>query len=174
VFASFAPARQPVLGLPRALSGAYFAAVFLSLWVLDACAAQAPLPNPMTIPLTTIQKGNFSDIREPLQVIVRTQEAWEDLWKRHTSIQSPRSPLPTINFATEMVVGLFAGEKTTGGYDVELTRAELKDSNLYIYFAEKTPIPGGMAIQALTQPFHLAKLAKHDAAVIFVKLGPKE
>jgi len=151
-----------------------FAAVVLYFFAIDACIAQAPSSNPMTIPLTTIQKGNFSGISEPLQVIGRTQEAWENLWKRHTSIQSPRSPLPTVNFATEMVVGLFAGEKTTGGYDVELTRAELKDSNLYIYFAEKTPISGGMAIQALTQPFHLAKLAKHDAAVIFVKLGPKE
>ena len=126
----------------------------------------------MAIPLTTIQKGNFSGIREPLQVTVRTQDAWESLWKKHTSIQSPPSPLPAVNFTTEMVVGIFAGEKTTGGYDVELTRAELKDSTLYVYYVEKNPASGGMAIQALTQPFNLAKLARHDGAVVFVKQSP--
>ena len=67
---------------------------------------------------------------------------------------------------------IFAGEKTSGGYDVELTRAELKDSTLYVYYVEKNPASGGMAIQALTQPFHLAKLARHDGAVVFVKQSP--
>jgi len=172
VFPSLAPARQPVLGLPRALSGAYFAAVFFTLCVLDACAAQAPFPNPMTIPLTTIQKGNFSGIREPLQVTVRTQDAWESLWKKHTSIQRPPSPLPEVNFTTEMVVGIFAGEKTTGGYETEITRAELKDSTLYVYYVEKAPMAGGMTIQALTQPFHLAKLPRYELPIVFVKDSP--
>ena len=123
----------------------------------------------MAISLTTIQKGNFSGIREPLEIVVRTPDAWETLWKRHTSIQNPSSTLPAVNFTTEMVVGIFAGEKTTGGYDVEITRAELKDSTLYIYYVEKNPAKGGMTIQALTQPFHLVKLPKHDGPVAFVK-----
>jgi hypothetical protein len=152
--------------------GANVAVLFLFFFTVDVCLAQAPPSNPMAIPLTTIQKGNFSGIREPLQVTVRTQNEWEDLWKRHTSIQSPPSSLPSVNFTTEMVVGLFAGEKTTGGYDVELTRAELKDSTLYVYYVERNPASGGMAIQALTQPFNLAKLARHDGAVVFVKQSP--
>ena len=164
--------RLAILLWRRTACGVNFAALFLSLVSVDACLAQATLPNTMAIPLTTIQKGNFSGIREPLQVTVRTQDAWESLWKKHTSIQSPPSPLPGVDFTTEMVVGIFAGEKTTGGYDVELTRAELKDSTLYVYYVEKNPASGGMAIQALTQPFNLAKLARHDGAVVFVKQSP--
>jgi hypothetical protein len=163
---------QAVLRWHKAVLGAYFAAVLLSLFAIDACVAQAPSPNQMTIPLTTIQKGNFSGIRDPLQVAVRTQDMWESLWKRHTSIQSPPLPAPAVNFTTEMVVGLFAGEKTTGGYEVEITRAEVKDSTLYIYYVEKSPASGGMAIQALTQPFYLAKLPRYDTPVVFVKLNP--
>ena len=71
-----------------------------------------------------------------------------------------------------MVIGLFAGEKSTGGYEVEITRAELKNSTLYIYYVEKSLASGGMAIQALTQPFHLAKLPRYDAPVVFVDLSP--
>jgi hypothetical protein len=149
-----------------------FAAVVLYFFAIDACIAQAPSSNPMTIPLTTIQKGNFSGIREPLQVVVRTQDEWNNLWKRHASIQSPPSPLPVVNFTTEMVVGIFAGEKTTGGYEAEITSAELKDSSLYVYYVEKSSTPGGMAIQALTQPFHLAKLPRYELPIVFVKGSP--
>jgi len=150
----------------------YWAAVFLTLLVMEACAAQNSRSNPMTIPVVTIQKGNFSGIHEPLQVTVRDQTEWEALWKRHTSNQSPPLPVPVVDFGTEMVVGLFAGDKTTGGYEVEITGAELKGSNLYIFYLEKNPAPGGMTIQAVTQPFHLIKLARQDIPVVFVKRNP--
>ena len=164
--------RQALLQWHRVAFRVNLAALILILCAVDACVAQAPLPpalNQMTIPVTTIQKGNFSGIREPLQAAVRTQDQWNNLWKKHASIQSPPSPPPGVNFTTEMVVALFAGEKTTGGYEVEITRAELKDSTLYIYYVEKNPTSGGMAIQAITQPFHLARLPRHDTPVIFVK-----
>ena len=164
--------RQAVLRRRRTAWRINLAALISTLCAVNACVAQAPLPpalNQMTIPVTTIQEGNFSGIREPLQVVVRTQDQWNNLWKKHASIQSPPSLPPGVNFTTEMVVGLFAGEKTTGGYEVEITRAELKDSTLYIYYVEKNPTSGGMAIQAITQPFHLARLPRHDTPVIFVK-----
>lgn len=150
-------------------------ALVLLTWAVDACAAQTSLPSnlaPVRISVTTIEKGNFSGIREPLLVIVRTQEDWNSLWKGHASIQSPIPLPPAVDFSAEMVVGLFAGEKKGGGYEVELTGAELKDSTLYIYYLEKSPIAGGMTIQALTQPFHLAKLPRYDAPVVFVKVNP--
>ena len=154
---------------------ANLAALISTSCLVDACAAQAtlpPAPVQMAIPVTTIQKGNFSGIREPAQIVVRTQDEWNSLWKRHASIQSPPSSPPSVDFTAEMVVGLFVGEKNTGGYEVEITRAELKDSTVYIYYVEKSPISGGMAIQALTQPFHLARLPRQDASVVFVKVSP--
>src|SRR5215467_4797866 len=144
-----------------------WAAVFLILFAMEACAAQNSQSNPVTIPVVTIQKGNFSGIHQPLQVTVRDQKEWQALWKKYTSNQSPPSPLPAVDFTTDMVVGLFAGDKTTGGYEVEINRAELKGTDLYIFYVEKNPPPGGMTIQSITQPFHLVKLAKHDGPVIF-------
>ena len=149
-------------------------ALISTLCLVDACAAQAPLPPApvrMAISVTTIQKGNFGGIRKPAQIVVRTQEEWNSLWKRHVSIQSPPSSPPSVDFAAEMIVGLFIGEKNTGGYEVEITRAELKDSTLHVYYAEKSPTPGGIVTQALTQPFHLARLPRSDAPVVFVRLN---
>jgi hypothetical protein len=122
--------------------------------------------NQQSVSLFNLQKGDFSGIREALQVVVRTPEEWDRLWKRHSSMANPSSPLP-INFATEMVAGVFLGERSTGGYEVEITRAEWRNASLYLYYLAKSPPPDAIVTQALSQPYHLVKLSKHDASVIF-------
>jgi PrcB C-terminal len=73
-----------------------------------------------------------------------------------------------VDFDREMVVGIFLGEKSTGGYEVEIVRAEQRDSSLYFYYREKAPPPGAMVTQALTQPFHLVRVAKYgNPQIIF-------
>jgi hypothetical protein len=165
--------RQPRSQRQRGIFWVDLAVLVLPLCVIVASAAQGPLAAnlaQMAISVTTIQKGNFSGIREPLQIVVRAQDEWEKLWKRHTAIQSPPSLPPAVNFATEMVIGLFAGEKTTGGYDSEITSVEIKDGRLEVFYTEKAPPPGGIGIQALTQPFHLIKLPRSDIPVVFIRL----
>jgi hypothetical protein len=144
------------------------------LCATETCAQTAPVPsnNAMSVPITMLQKGDFSGIRESLQIVVRIQGEWEKLWNRHVSFQSPPAPALAINFNNEMVVGVFAGEKNTGGYEVEITGAQLKGSRLYIYYAEKKPPPAAMTIQAFTQPFHLIKLPRSDAPTVFVEGTP--
>ena len=148
--------------------------VFL-LGALEVCGAESPrMKNAEagTIAVITIQRGNFSGVREPLQTVARTPAEWESLWKRHVSNQNPPSPPPMIDFGAQMAAGVFLGEKSTGGYEVEITKAELKNSTLYIYYIETNPSRGGATIQAMTQPFHLVKLPKHDARVVFSNLTP--
>ena len=71
-----------------------------------------------------------------------------------------------------MVVALFLGQKSTGGYSVEITRAELDGSNLRFYYRERNPPPGAMLTQALTQPYHLVRLSRSEAVPVFIKEGP--
>jgi hypothetical protein len=71
-----------------------------------------------------------------------------------------------------MVVGLFVGEKSTGGYEVEITRAERRDAKLYLYYVEKSPPRDAMVTQVLTQPYHLVKIPRDDTPVTFVRQNP--
>jgi hypothetical protein len=112
--------------------------------------------------IATVEKGDRSGIRGPLQTVIRNQDEWKALWRRHSSTDTNPPPAPIIDFNREMVVGIFLGEKPTGGYEVEIVRAELSDSSLYFYYLEKSPPPGAMVTQALTQPFHLMKVAKYQ------------
>jgi hypothetical protein len=114
------------------------------------------------LPIDTIEKGYRSGVRESLQLVIRNQDEWNAFWKRHVSIDTNPPPAPIIDFNREMVVGIFLGEKSTGGYQVEIVQAERRDSSVYFYYREKSPPPGAMVIQALTQPFHLVRVAKYD------------
>ncbi|MBI3062062.1 MAG: protease complex subunit PrcB family protein, partial [Deltaproteobacteria bacterium] len=118
-----------------------------------ACSSTVSLAQ-TPVPFTTVGKGFSSGVREPLQVVIGSQEEWAALWSRHASGRRPASSPPLIDFSAEMVVGLFLGQKGTGGYSVEITRAELDGANLKVFYRERNPPPGAMLTQALTQPYH--------------------
>src|SRR5262245_13138666 len=118
--------------------------------------------------IVTVEKGQRSGIREALQKVIRNRDEWNAFWKRHSSINTNPLPALIVDFDREMVVGIFLGEKNTGGYEVEIVWAERRDSALYFYYREENPPPGAMVTQALTQPFHLVKIAKYqNLQVIF-------
>jgi PrcB C-terminal len=111
----------------------------------------------------TVVKGSRSGVREPLQIVIRNQADWDALWKRHVSIETNSPPPPAIDFNKQIVIGVFLGEKPTGGYDVEIIRTEQSDSALVIHYREKSPLPGSIVIQAVTQPFHIIQVVRDDS-----------
>jgi hypothetical protein len=123
------------------------------------------------VPLQTLHKGHRSGIREPLQIVIRARDQWDDVWRRHASIEASPSPAPSVDLSAHMVAGVFLGERSTGGYGVEIVRAERSDSTLYLYYRETRPARDAMAIQALTQPYHLVTVPRHDTPAIFVRDG---
>lgn len=149
-----------------ALALSLFAAAFVSGCSSPVSLAQTP------VSFATIQRGVYSGIREPLQMVIRTPDEWNAFWKRHTSNKKGASPAPTLNFSAEMVIGVFVGQKSTGGYSVEIVKVELNGPKMQVSYRQQSPPAGAIVIQALTQPFHLVKIPKHDASVSFSKEAP--
>jgi hypothetical protein len=143
-----------------------FGAIFLPACAPTVSLAQTP------VSFTTVDKGFYSGVREPLKVVISSQEEWAALWSRHASGRRPASLPPLIDFSAEMVIGLFLGEKSTGGHSVEITRAELDGSNLRFYYRERNPPPGAIVPQVLTQPYHLVSLSRSESVPVFIKEGP--
>lgn len=124
------------------------------------------------VPFQTIAKGSRSGVRETSQIVIRSQSEWQALWKKHVSIDSNPAVLPAIPFDKEIVAAVFLGEKTTGGYDVEIVAAEQTHGTLVISYREKGPPSGGIVIQALTQPFHIIRLARDDGLTTSFRRTP--
>src|SRR6266513_1940080 len=131
----------------------------------DVAAAGAALP------FSTVAKGAASGILEPLQVAIRTRDEWVAFWARHTRTQVQPPPAPPVDFSREMAVGIFLGERATGGYEVEITKVERGGPGLRIHYRTKRPDPGAMVTQARTQPYHLIKLKREESPLVFSREG---
>ena len=134
----------------------------------EIAAAEITMKPPTRVTFQTISKGYRSGVREPQQIVVRSQAEWNALWGKHVSTETKPAPPPVIDFAKELVVGIFHGEKPTGGYATTIVRAEQSDDTLVIYYQEKTPAPGSMVIQVFMQTFHIVRMNREvGSKVIF-------
>ena len=136
----------------------HFPAFVLASLLGAAMNTQAPAPR-------TVDKGDFSNVDEAKQIVVRTDAEWRALWRRHAGDR----PMPPVDFAKETVVGVFMGSRPTAGYDVAITKTLEKDGTLWVFYRERTPARGLMLAQVLTFPFHLVAVPKTAGEVKFEK-----
>jgi len=114
----------------------------------------------------TVDKGEQSNIDEARQVVVRTDAEWTKLWQQH----SPDRQRPAVDFAKDMIVGVFMGSRPTAGYNISIVSTFAKDGNVLVRYQESTPRPGTMAAQVLTFPYHLVAVPTAAGDVRFEKI----
>ena len=134
------------------------------MFLMTAASAQAPQPS-----FTSVAKGTTSDQQIAKQVIVRTPAEWKALWKDH----SPTGKMPNVDFAKDMVVGIFLGTKPSSGHEVDIVGVRSQDKDLIVEYVQKQPGRGTMAAQILTEPYHLVAVPNHAGAVRFVEVPGK-
>ena len=116
--------------------------------------------------MRVIDRGAQSRIDETRQVVARTAEEWNSLWRQH----APERPAPSVDFAREMVAGVFFGSQNSGGYAIEIVGASAKGGSLVVQYRETRPGPDALAAQVITSPFHLAALPRADGDVKFERV----
>lgn len=114
------------------------------------------------VSFTAIDRGEMSGVDAPRQVVIRTSEEWQTLWREHNA----GKPAPSVDFSTSAVVGVFLGSRPTAGFQVEIVRVETDGGVAVIEYVERKPPPGAVVAQILTSPFHLVSL-RHDGEVRF-------
>jgi protease stability complex PrcB-like protein len=145
-------------------------ATFLSFLLPLAVLSIAPAGAAERVPFVTIDQGFRSGVRERKFLVIKNETEWKTLWHTHAQPNVPAKGLPRVDFDKEMVVTVFLGEKPTGGYKVEVTAIEEDrgKSQLRIVLRESKPPAGSIAIQALTQPYHIVRVKKSDLTTTFV------
>ena len=125
---------------------------------LAAALAQPPSTPPPATP-RTIAKGDQSNIDETKQVLVRSDAEWTALWLQHAGDR----PKPKIDFAKEMVVGVFMGSRPNAGYSTAVVSTTAAAGVLMVRYSETKPAPGAVTAQILTFPYHIVAIPKADA-----------
>ena len=106
-------------------------------------------------------EGQSNGITEKQFVVVRCESEWATLWIRHTAGRS--EAMPVVDFNREMVVAVFLGERSTGGYKVEVKPIPdpiSPKSRMVVLYREIAPARKNFSIQMVTRPFIMVKVRK--------------
>jgi hypothetical protein len=117
--------------------------------------------------MKTIEKGTDSAVESAGQFTARTQAEWTKLWRSHAWDR----PLPKVDFARDMVVGVFMGSRPTAGYAVDIVGTRVQQGTLIVEYRETPPRADAMTAQILTAPYHLAAILKFAGPVKFEKIA---
>ena len=117
----------------------------------------------------TISKGEDSRVVEARRFIIRDRQAFAAIWAAHAG---PASTPPTVDFNNRMVAAVFAGERPTPGYSIEVAGTQRQDDALAVLIVERQPDPATMVAQVLVAPFHIASLPRDDGKIRFSEGDP--
>lgn len=131
-------------------------AVFLfALTLSNACSS---VPGGSTVDLRTLTTGNMAAVSPGEQQIEYASDdaTYRRLWSQLVGGGEP----PEIDFTKESVVFLLAGQKNTGGYSVEPSRARIEGQTLVVDAMVRTPPADAITTQALTSPYAVVAIRR--------------
>src|SRR5688572_25151655 len=137
--------------------------------VMLSCVLLMTMASAQTPSFTNVAKGDVSGQQTAKQVTVRTAAEWQALWKDH----APADKMPAVDFAKNMVVGIFLGSKPSAGHGVEIVGVRTQEKDLIVEYVQKQPGRGTMAAQILTEPYHLVAIPTHPGTVRFIHVPAK-
>ena len=131
--------------------------------------ALASFPPASPVWHTTISQSDLTSIDPARNVAIRDNAGWLALWSEMHRMMSRAPPLPAIDFAQDMVVGVFIGWRSSGCYAVEIGRIEVVSGVLRVNYHERIPEPGSTCAAIITTPGHVVRLPRFEGAVEFVR-----
>lgn len=140
--------------------------VVLGLWLGTTSIAAVSSADSL-LSFVSIRQGTASGIVDPREIVVQSDQEWHDLWKQHDPSGSRPPPL---DFATEVAIGIFAGQQPTAGHDVRVVRVERGRAEISVIYQIRNPPEDALVAQVLTQPFQLIRVPRLNLPIQFKRL----
>jgi hypothetical protein len=105
------------------------------------------------VPFRILAEGTDAEVEERKNFAAYDEDGLARLWAMAYGEDAP--PVPSIDFASEYVIGVFAGEKATGGHAIRVASVTDENSLRNVGIAIERPAQGCMTTQALTRPFQV-------------------
>ncbi len=128
------------------------------------------VPPPTGISFEVIEQVHTSGpsgIAEHARFVIHTADAWEEFWNRLKSNTDPRPDLPHIDFETHQVIVAAMGQRSTGGYAIEIEEIYETDTGITVLVEEVSPGADCFVTQAFTAPVTAVVIARTDATISF-------
>lgn len=126
-----------------------------------APSTPAPTTPPTTaggrVTVTELASGTNANVAAAAVQVATTQAAVNALFGLAYGRQTGTPSLPTLR-SGETVVGVFLGQRRTGGYSIRVTGASLQGDTLTLTVEVREPGAGTITTQALTSPWTLVRV----------------
>lgn len=118
----------------------------------DAPASPEPRNNtaPADNDMKVLAEGSHSEVTNPFLVVARDAQVYANLRKRVAGLPELQEDF----FNHQAVIAAFLGERNSGGYSVQITRA----GNGAIRVAASSPPKDAMVTQVITTPFKVVSV----------------
>jgi len=172
------------MGSQRAQTKRAAFSAFALLFTLVACSGDEPAgpagpstgtaaeipPNAQVVAFDVVQEVTtpISGIRERRREVIADAAAWAALWEEMQSLVVPTPPVPEIDFASRMVVFASMGERSSGGYSIEVPEAAQEDGTLFVVVEEATPGIQCTTTDVISTPAVAVSVPRTASAVLFV------
>lgn len=133
--------------------------VFLLLGTkpLQACSSEVSLrrltPGPSSYTLN-------SGMETALELLINDTETFELAWQQIHARRRPRPELPAIDFETNSVIIVAAGQQSSGGIEIRIERVYVEDLVVIIDVTTNKPGLDCVVSTGLTQPVDIAVVPK--------------
>jgi hypothetical protein len=108
--------------------------------------------------LQTLNTGSFFGLKNPSQKVITTQAELDKLWKDLQAQTSQDILLkPRVDFKNQVVLGVFAGPKGSGGHSIKIQSVTpINNNGKYRVQVEETrPGDNCTSTSVMTYPFHI-------------------
>lgn len=128
-----------------------------------------PVPTPTppatgaTVTFTELASGTNATITAAGVQVARTQTEAAALYRAAFGNQSSPPAAPALN--GRLLVGVFLGQRSTGGYSVRVRSAAVSGGVLTLRVQVTAPGPGSITTQAITSPWTIVSVAGAFTAV---------
>jgi len=120
------------------------------------------------IPFTVIAEGDTAaDYPDQQGIVIGSLAEWEELWSQLRGYTIPQPAVPELEFTQYTVLAVFAGEKRSGGYTVQVERVIQTDQAVIVRVTETAPGTDQMTTAQITYPYQVVKIPHTSLLVRF-------
>jgi len=116
----------------------------------------------------TLARGDDSRLVQPRRFVIRDRQSFNAVYAAHAGQDAA---VPVVDFETRMVAAVFAGERPTPGFSVEVTGTRREGAELVVLVAEhgdeRSSDPNRVVAQIIVSPYHIVTLPRDDGEIRF-------
>ena len=140
-------------------------AVFIAILMAAVSYSQAQ----REVKFTTLQVVIGNEVAEPSTRVFQTKKDWNEFLKENSASLRGRQ---SVDFSKQMVAAIFAGQKPTGGYSVQVTKVvdesePGRPTRGVVHYRLVSPPPDALVSQVLTYPSVVIRIGKRFDQIEF-------